>query len=166
MLWWRIVGVTEQIIHEKIDIEECNYEVTTCNNEVSRLVPNQLQVEQDEEHKEDNKKDLFKLSFQTHNREVGHIKAEPDLKFMLVRLWTLFDSINNSNYMVTKLGLWKEDGQKRFREFLVEIGCSLDQAKQKFNFMDPELRKSLIERIMNKVEKFDLQDIIMNSYVR
>jgi hypothetical protein len=32
--------------------------------------------------------------------------------------------------------------------------------------MDPELRKSLIERIMNKVEKFDLQDIIMNSYVR
>jgi hypothetical protein len=40
MLWWRIVGVTEQIIHEKVDIEECNYEVTTCNNEVSRLVPN------------------------------------------------------------------------------------------------------------------------------
>ena len=40
MLWLRIVGVTEQIIHEKIDIEECNYEVSTCNNEVSRLVPN------------------------------------------------------------------------------------------------------------------------------
>ena len=40
MLWLRIVGVTEQIIHEKIYIEECNYEVSTCNNEVSRLVPN------------------------------------------------------------------------------------------------------------------------------
>jgi hypothetical protein len=59
--------------------------------------------------------------FLLHNREVGQIKAEPDLQFMLVRYWNLFDSINNSNYMVTKLGLWKEDGQKRFREFLVEI---------------------------------------------
>lgn len=68
--------------------------------------------------------------------------------------------------MVTKLGLWKEDGQKSFRSFLVEIGCSIDQAKQKFNFMDPDLKKSLIERIMNKVDKFDLQDIITHSYIR
>ena len=39
MLWWRIVGLTDQILHEKIDIEEKNYEIVSCNKEVSRLVP-------------------------------------------------------------------------------------------------------------------------------
>ena len=39
MLWWRIVGIADLIVHEKIDIEERNFELLSCNNEVSRLVP-------------------------------------------------------------------------------------------------------------------------------
>lgn len=68
MLWWRIVGLADLILHEKIDMEEYNIELLSCNNEVSRLVPNQIQDElenfqQIEENKEDLKKDLFRLSF-------------------------------------------------------------------------------------------------------
>ena len=42
MLWWRIVGLADLILHEKIDMEEYNIELLSCNNEVSRLVPNQI----------------------------------------------------------------------------------------------------------------------------
>jgi len=69
------------------------------------------------------------LAYFSHNREVGNIKAEPELKLMLLRHWTLFDSINNSNYMVAKLGLWKEPGQKKLRDFMAQIGCPIEQAK-------------------------------------
>lgn len=69
------------------------------------------------------------LSYQTHNREVGNIRAEPELKLMLLRHWTIFDSMNNSNYTVGKFGLWKEPGQKRLREFFVQLGLPLDQTK-------------------------------------
>lgn len=51
--------------------------------------------------------DLFKLvSLTTSNREVGNIKAEPELKLMLLRFWTLMDSLENSNYMVSKMTMW------------------------------------------------------------
>ena len=30
MLWWRIVGLTEQILHEKIDFEEQDFETQQC----------------------------------------------------------------------------------------------------------------------------------------
>lgn len=50
------------------------------------------------------------MDYQTHNMEVGHIKAQSELKFILLRHWTLFDSINNSTYMMAKLNLWKEPG--------------------------------------------------------
>jgi hypothetical protein len=39
MLWWRVVGVTDRVIHNKTDDEEKNIEVENCNKEVYRLVP-------------------------------------------------------------------------------------------------------------------------------
>ena len=39
ILWWRIVGLTDQILHEKIDQEEQDYESMACMKEVQLLVP-------------------------------------------------------------------------------------------------------------------------------
>lgn len=74
-----------------------------------------------------------------------------DFNFMLLRFWTLFDSINNTNYTVAKLGLWKEPGQKELREFFAQIGVPLDQAKQKFSYMDPDTKKIMQEKILEKM---------------
>lgn len=118
------------------------------------------------EESKEGSKDLFKLDYVTHNKEVGHIKAESELRFMLLRHWTLFESINNSTYMMAKLNLWKEPGQKSLRDFLLQIGIPLDQAKQKFSFMDPELKSELTDRIRRKAETFGLGEILQHSFVR
>jgi len=55
---------------------------------------------------------------QNKNKEIGHIKTEPELDFTLLRHWTLFDSLQNSNYIVAKMELWKEPGQDTLRRFL------------------------------------------------
>lgn len=39
MLWWRIVGLTDQILHQKCEEEEEQVELDACNREVLRLVP-------------------------------------------------------------------------------------------------------------------------------
>lgn len=54
---------------------------------------------------------------------------EQELKLMLLRQWTLFDSLNYSNYIVSKFILWKEPGQRDLKKFLAKIGVPLDQAK-------------------------------------
>lgn len=39
MLWWRIVGITDRIINNKVNEEDKNGEIMECEEEVFRLVP-------------------------------------------------------------------------------------------------------------------------------
>jgi len=49
-----------------------------------------------------------------------------ELNLMLLRHWTLYDSLCNSNYVVSRLELWKEQGQKELKKILATLGVSLD----------------------------------------
>jgi cell division control protein 45 len=67
---------------------------------------------------------------------------------MLLRHWNLYDSLCNSNYLVSKLELWKEHGQKELKRILATLGVSLEQAKQKFAFMDPLIKNDFKLKFM------------------
>lgn len=41
MLWWRIVGFTDQVIHEKIDSLLMAAEIDECNERVFKVIPQQ-----------------------------------------------------------------------------------------------------------------------------
>lgn len=85
---------------------------------------------------------------------------DQELKLMLLRHWTLFDSLCNSNYLVSKMELWKEHGQKELKRLLATLGVSLDQAKQKFQFMDPIIRNDFKQKFMELSEEFGLPNIV------
>jgi len=38
-LWWRIVGMTDRVINNKVNEEDKNGELLECEEEVFRLVP-------------------------------------------------------------------------------------------------------------------------------
>ena len=64
ILWWRIVGFTDQILHQKIDFEEEQYETLQCQKEVLLHVPNQAAVQDGDEpaaQKDGEEFDLFQL---------------------------------------------------------------------------------------------------------
>lgn len=72
-------------------------------------------------------KDLFKyVTLKSRNKEIGSIIIDQDLKLMLLRHWTLYDSLCNSNYLVSRLQLWKEQGVKDLKNILAKLGVSLD----------------------------------------
>jgi len=91
---------------------------------------------------------------------------EVELKLMLLRHWTLFDSLCNSTYLVAKLELWKEHGQKELKKILALLGVSLDQAKQKYSFMDPSLRNEFKNKFHSQAEDLNLGGISMNTFIR
>ena len=68
--------------------------------------------------------------------------------------------------MVAKMALNKEPGQNKLLQFLIEIGCPVEQAKQQWAFMDPDIRNSLKAKIEAKTDVFGLNDIFMESYSR
>ena len=57
--------------------------------------------------------------------EVGNIAVDNDLKLMLLRHWTLEDSIQNSVYTITKLQLDQDPGMQKYKELLVWIGVPI-----------------------------------------
>jgi cell division control protein 45 len=97
-----------------------------CNNEVQRLNPHIYNKEDDMHYdisdSESNvnpieskpvEKDLFKhVAISSRNKEIGSILLDSELKLMLLRHWSLFESLSNSNFVVSKLTLWKEPGKK------------------------------------------------------
>jgi len=42
ILWWRIIGLTDQVLHQKIDMEDEDGENMSCMKEVQLLVPDRV----------------------------------------------------------------------------------------------------------------------------
>lgn len=106
------------------------------------------------------------MSLETKNNEIGTITIEQELKLTLLRHWTLYDSICNSNYLVSRLKINREPGNKSLKRFLITIGISQEQAQQKFQYMDSELRNNLKRKIIEKSQEFNIDKILISSYLR
>lgn len=118
-MWYWIVGLSDLMIHSKSGDIEYNEEIEICNDEVFKLHPsdhnNQFQdkpLAEIHDNKDDptafyKNTDLFNLvTRETENQEIGTIMIEQELKFMLLRHWTLYESFQHSNYLITQLRLW------------------------------------------------------------
>lgn len=98
---------------------------TTSNQEAEQL--NEQEMQQNGADYKD--KDLYKLvTRKTENQDMGHISIENELRLMLLRHWSLKDSINNSNYVVSTLSLNKQEGKERYNELLAKLGIPLHEA--------------------------------------
>lgn len=109
---------------------------------------------------------LFELvKRQTDNLEPGTISMEQELRLMLLRHWTLEESVQNSNYIISALKLTKDKDQNRYKEFMAQLGVPLEQAKQKYQYMEPDLRQSLKRRILDKSHLFSIEKILVSSFI-
>lgn len=143
LLWWAIVGITEQLVLGKIETAAYVLESDLIQSHVSRL------TNKSSDH-----------SLQT----VLKIHFENDLHLALYRHWNVHDSIKHSMYSACRLKLWTLRGEKRLHELLVEMGLPLAQARQTFASMDLVLRKEFYQMVERHADKYDLPDIVFGSF--
>lgn len=62
--------------------------------------------------------------------------------------------------------MWQEPGKKELRRFLAKLSIPLEQAKQKYTFMEPSIKQQLKDKILTISEEFGLDEVIMQGYVR
>lgn len=96
----------------------------------------------------------------------GRISFEPEFRFMLMKHWTLFQSMLNSRYVATRLGVWRERGKRLLETFLVKLGIPLAQSKGEWCLMDGDLKDSLPFRIGKHAAAFGLHDLLFPSFQR
>uniref|UniRef100_A0A8C3Y700 Cell division cycle 45 n=1 Tax=Catharus ustulatus TaxID=91951 RepID=A0A8C3Y700_CATUS len=146
MLWWAIVGLTDQWVQDKITQMKYVTDIGILQRHVSR-------------HNHRNEDEENSLSI-----DCMRIAFEYDLRLALYQHWSLYESLCNTSYTSASLKLWSVQGQKRLQEFLADMGLPLKQVKQKFNSMDVSLKENLREMIEESANKFGMKDLRVQTF--
>ncbi|KAI2619997.1 CDC45-like protein [Hypoxylon sp. NC1633] len=88
------------------------------------------------------------------------IRLSPEPKFLLIRHWSLYDSMLHSPYLFSRLGIWSDTGIKRLHKLLAKMGVSLVQCKQSYTHMDMMLKKELRTKLLKYASLFNLDDMV------
>uniref|UniRef100_A0A8B9MRW7 Cell division cycle 45 n=1 Tax=Accipiter nisus TaxID=211598 RepID=A0A8B9MRW7_9AVES len=104
MLWWAIVGLTDQWVQDKITQMKYVTDIGILQRHVSR-------------HNHRNEDEENSLSI-----DCMRIAFEYDLRLALYQHWSLYESLCNTSYTSASLKLWSVQGQKRLQEFLADMG--------------------------------------------
>lgn len=143
LLWWAIVGVTEQLLMGKCESSTYTEETLKIQSHVTRL---------------NNKTNG------TTTHTATRITYEQDLYLALYRHWSVKESITNSVYSACKMKLWTLNGKKKLDQLLVEMGLPIAQARQQFNSMDLMMKKDFYQMIEKTAEKYNMGEIIYGSF--
>lgn len=144
LLWWAIVGVTEQLIMGKCESSSYTLESQKIQSHVTRL--------------------NNKMNGNSVTNTSIKITFENDLYLALYRHWSVKESIKNSVYSACRMKLWTLNGKKKLDELLVEMGLPLAQARQQFNSMDLTMKKDFYQMIEKTAEKYNMNEIIYGSF--
>ncbi|RDW91858.1 hypothetical protein BP5796_01252 [Coleophoma crateriformis] len=88
------------------------------------------------------------------------IRLSPEPKFLLIRHWSLYDSMLHSPYLSARLHIWSESGRKRLHKLLAKMGVSLVQCKQSYTHMDMELKRGLRTKLLKYSTLYGLDDLV------
>eukprot|EP00911_Craspedida_sp_UC1_P000811 UC1_evm1s623 len=147
VLWWGILGVTDQLVHARVDMAAYAEACSSLQADVLRL--NGAQGEAPEER-------AGQLT----------VATQREFKFMLLRHWSLYESMRHSPYVASRLGIWRRQGHENLNGMLAKIGVSLRVCKQRFRSMDAATRDDLLLRLEAAFEEQGLLDICFPSFVR
>ncbi|XP_047097509.1 cell division control protein 45 homolog [Schistocerca piceifrons] len=153
MLWWCIVGVTEQLLMGKIENQQYVLETGNLQNHVARLSQHQNMPDDDFGNDE--------IQRLCPKLKITYTK---DLLLALYRHWTVESSLRYSVYPSCKLRLWTLKGEKKMNELLVEMGLPLAQSRQKFSSMDLDLRQEFHSKMEKMGEKYEMDGIVYASF--
>ncbi|KAJ5052132.1 uncharacterized protein L3040_001891 [Drepanopeziza brunnea f. sp. 'multigermtubi'] len=88
------------------------------------------------------------------------IRLSPEPKLLLIRHWSLYDSMLHSPYLSARLHIWSDNGRKRLHKLLAKMGVSLVQCKQSYTHMDMELKRSLRSKLLKYAQIYGLDDLV------
>lgn len=87
------------------------------------------------------------------------------LDLFMLRCWNLFDSISNSITVFPFLELWKDSGKLKLRQLIANVGISLEDSKQGYQFLNPDHKKNLLKKYCEASIKMSFPQITCDSFV-
>lgn len=155
LLWLSVLGLTDQLLLERIDVDKYNLGVGKLCVRLEELFPdknaNKENREEDDglsqsQSSQSYSKDLDEDSLVKATR-IGLISFTSEWRFMLIRHWSLYHSMYHSHYVASRLKIWEEHGRKKLAHILTELGLPLVECKQSYSFMAEEYKAVLRDKL-------------------
>ncbi|KEY70988.1 hypothetical protein S7711_00825 [Stachybotrys chartarum IBT 7711] len=88
------------------------------------------------------------------------IRLSPEPRFLLIRHWSLYESMLHSPYLFSRLKTWSETGIRRLHKLLAKMGVSLAQCKQSYTHMDMMLKRELRAKLLKYGSLYNLEEMV------
>ncbi|KAH8597076.1 CDC45 family [Bisporella sp. PMI_857] len=176
MLWMAIVGVTSTELYGRSSIgvsisgqksSQSGWLGTRgsrirqlLRDEVRRLNPPELTDSSSGSNRNASPEDKGIIPTTARSPTDTAIRLSPEPKLLLIRHWSLYDSMLHSPYLSARLHIWSEHGKKRLHKLLAKMGVSLVQCKQSYTHMDMELKRGLRTKFLKYSEMYGLDDLV------
>ncbi|XP_002403235.2 cell division control protein 45 homolog [Ixodes scapularis] len=148
ILWWAILGLSEQHITGKIDHNRYILEAGSLQAHVTR--------------RNNASGALPSTSIAAIN--TVQISFDQELCLPLYSHWSLLESLQNSPSVMSAFKLWTQSGQRKLQEFLAELGLPLQQCKQQYASMDMNLRSHVKEWMCDAADKYGLDQLLFACF--
>ncbi|CAL5427202.1 unnamed protein product [Camellia sinensis] len=153
LLWLACVALTDQFVHERLTNERYQAGVMELEQHVNSSgnldVVTTVTL-----------KDGTKVLAPDSSR----IAYEDEPKLMLLQEWNLFDSMLCSSYIATKLKTWSDNGMKKLMLLLARMGFRLEDCKQKFQYMNVEIKRKMKEEFEEFLPEYGLTDFYYRGF--
>jgi cell division control protein 45 len=148
LLWYALVGLSDQFLHQKIDEERYMSDVVHFKTEVLNR-----NMQDDEASAE---------QFVDQHR----ILVSEEYKFFLYRHWNLYDSMYHSKYVAVRLGVWQSNGRRRLEMLLAKMGVPLDQCRASYLTMNKSFKDQLHLKLAEHGKDFQLDQLTYPSFIK
>ncbi|KAJ4780107.1 Cell division control protein 45 [Rhynchospora pubera] len=155
LLWLACVSLTDQFVHERLTNERYQASVMELEQHINSY-GNLETVSQ------------IKLKDGTiiNAPENSRIAYEDEPRLILLREWSLFDSMFYSSYIATKLRTWSDNGLKKLKLLLARMGFPLMDCQKKFLYMSKEVKTKMRDEFQRFLPEYGLTDLYYRSFMR
>ncbi|KAI9246196.1 CDC45 family [Sporodiniella umbellata] len=146
LLWLAITGVTAQYLYERIDTKKYIESIKIFRDDTARF--------------------NIRDEGSTQDDAGGEIEIGDEYRFMLLRHWSLYDSMYYSSYVASTLSLWNDTENNKLHSFFALMGFRLEQCRQIYAHMDIDLKSRLQTKIEEISPHLGLTELSYPSFTR
>ncbi|RKP21266.1 CDC45-like protein, partial [Rozella allomycis CSF55] len=159
-LMWCMTSVTEAYLSFSMNEEKYLFLYDTLKNEISKynnFVESNAELDKENTFMSTERLELFKED---------NIEAKRELKFFLMRHWTLYESMMYSSFLITRLRTWNEKGKMKLDLMLSKIGIPLSICKGPFGLIEKEIQNDFTDKFEKYSEEFRVTEFEFDSFIR
>ncbi|EGF76756.1 hypothetical protein BATDEDRAFT_18021 [Batrachochytrium dendrobatidis JAM81] len=154
-LWYGIVGLTDQYIQNKVSLVKYIDLVKSYQEEVNLTTI-----------REGRAANSMTTVPSGRSADDYSIHYHEDFRLMLLRHWNMYDSMFHSEYVATKLGIWRSKGRQRLTNLLVKMGFPQKESRQSYREMGLLFKERIKPKLQDLAPRFNMPDLIFPSFIR